>query len=175
MYYESVSHSVVSNSGWFSACNAGVVGSVCGLGRSPGEGNSYPLQYSCLKNPEDRGAWRATVHGVTKSQTWLRGFHFKSLLYSIRVVFHFNIKIIPSYTMEKPREKGRNDIYSKNKYLEKYYQKNRDLCSVLCGILDGRGVWGRADTCVCMAVPSLSTWNYGSIVNQLHSNIKEKV
>ena len=41
-----------------------------GLGRSPGEGNGYPLQYSCLENSTDRGAWRATVHGVS-SRTWL--------------------------------------------------------------------------------------------------------
>ena len=43
-----------------------------GSGRSPGERNGSPLQYSCLENPLDRGAWRATVHGVTKSQTQLR-------------------------------------------------------------------------------------------------------
>ena len=43
-------------------------GSVPGSGRSPGEGNGYPLQYSCLENPLDRGAWRATVHGTTESQ-----------------------------------------------------------------------------------------------------------
>ena len=52
-----------------SACNAGDLGSIPGLGRSSGEGNGNPLQNSCLKNPMDRGAWRATVHGVTKSQT----------------------------------------------------------------------------------------------------------
>ena len=46
--------------------NAGDTGSVPGLGRSPGEGNGNPLQYSCLGNPMDRGAWQATVHGVTK-------------------------------------------------------------------------------------------------------------
>ena len=46
-------------------------GSTPGWGRSPGEGNSNRLQYSCLKNPMDRGAWRATVHGVTKSWTRL--------------------------------------------------------------------------------------------------------
>ena len=46
-----------------------------GLGRSPGEGNGYPLQYSCLENSKDRGAWQATVHGVTKSWTQLRDFH----------------------------------------------------------------------------------------------------
>ena len=46
--------------------NAGDMGSVLGLGRSPGGGNGNPLQYSCLGNPMDRGAWWATVHGVTK-------------------------------------------------------------------------------------------------------------
>ena len=49
----------------------GDVGSVPGSGRSPGEGNGNPLQYSCLENFMDRGAWLATVHGVTRSQTQL--------------------------------------------------------------------------------------------------------
>ena len=52
-----------------SACNAGHLGSIPGLGRSPGGENDYPLHYSCLENSMDRGAWWATVHGVTKSQT----------------------------------------------------------------------------------------------------------
>ena len=52
--------------------NAGDSGSIPGLGRSPGEGNGNPLQYSCLGNPMDRGVWQATVCGVTKSQTQLR-------------------------------------------------------------------------------------------------------
>ena len=47
-----------------------------GLGRSPGEGNGNPLQYYCLENPMDRGAWLATVYGVTKSQTRLNDFTF---------------------------------------------------------------------------------------------------
>ena len=51
-----------------SACNEGDLGSVPWLKRSPGEGNGNPLQYSCLKNSMDRGAWWATVHGVTESQ-----------------------------------------------------------------------------------------------------------
>ena len=51
--------------------NAGDAGSIPGLGRSPGGGNGNPLQYSCLENPMDIGAWRATVHGVTKSQRQL--------------------------------------------------------------------------------------------------------
>ena len=45
------------------------VSSILGTGRSPGEGNGYPLQYSCLENSMDRRAWQATVHGVAKSQT----------------------------------------------------------------------------------------------------------
>ena len=49
--------------------NAGDEGLIPGLGRSPGGGHGNPLQYSCLKNPTDRGAWRVTVHGVAKSQT----------------------------------------------------------------------------------------------------------
>ena len=52
-----------------SAYNAGDLGSIPGLGRSPGEGNSNPFQYSCLENPMDGEAWQATVHGVAKSQT----------------------------------------------------------------------------------------------------------
>ena len=52
-----------------STCNAGDtgdVGSILGLGRSPGEGNGNPLQYSCLGNPVDRGDWQATAQGITK-------------------------------------------------------------------------------------------------------------
>ena len=50
-----------------SACNAGDQGLIHGLGRSPGDGHGYPLQYSGLENSIDRGAWRATIHSVTKS------------------------------------------------------------------------------------------------------------
>ena len=51
------------------ACNEGDQGSIPGLGRSPGGGHGDPLQYSCLENPMDRGAWQATVSGVAKSHT----------------------------------------------------------------------------------------------------------
>ena len=54
-----------------SACRAGDPGLIPGLGRSPGGGNGNPFQYSWLGNPMDRGAWWATVHGVTKSWTWI--------------------------------------------------------------------------------------------------------
>ena len=57
-----------------SACNAGDLGSIPGSESSPGEGNGNPLQYSCLENPMDGGAWWVTVHRVAKSQTRLSGF-----------------------------------------------------------------------------------------------------
>ena len=47
-------------------CNAGDPGSIRGLGTSPGGGHGNPLQYSCLENPMDRGAWQATVHGLAR-------------------------------------------------------------------------------------------------------------
>ena len=59
-----------------SACSAGTLDLIPVSGRAYGEGNGYPLQYSCLENPMDRGAWWTTVHGVTKSQTWLSDFFF---------------------------------------------------------------------------------------------------
>ena len=66
-----------------SACNVGDLGSIPRLGRSPGEGNSYPLQDSGLENSMDRGAWQATVHWVTKESDtaeWLL-LHFTSTLF----------------------------------------------------------------------------------------------
>ena len=62
-----------------SACDVGDMGSIPGLGRHPGEGNSYLLQYSCLENSKDRGAWGVPVPGVAKSQTWLSHFHLCQL------------------------------------------------------------------------------------------------
>ena len=59
-----------------STCNAGDLGSIPGLGRLPGEGNGYPLQYSSLENSMDRGAWQATVHEVEKNRTQMSEFHF---------------------------------------------------------------------------------------------------
>ena len=59
-----------------SAYSAGEQGSIPGPGRSPGEGNGNPLQYSCLENSMDRGAWQATVNVVPKSQTGLSDEHF---------------------------------------------------------------------------------------------------
>ena len=64
-----------------SACIVGDLRLIPGSGRSPGEGNGNPLQYSCLENPMDGGALWATVHGVAKSQTWLSC----SVIYSAKI------------------------------------------------------------------------------------------
>ena len=65
-----------------SVYNLGDLGLIPELGWSPGEGNGYPLQYSCLGNPMDRGSWQVTVHGIKKNQTRLsdKHFHFQSYL-----------------------------------------------------------------------------------------------
>ena len=65
-----------------STCKAGDPGSIPGSGRSPREGNGNPLQYSCLENPMDRGAWQATIYSITKNQTQLsdKHFHFRFTL-----------------------------------------------------------------------------------------------
>ena len=60
---------LVGSDGKESACNAGDLGLIPGLGRSPGGANGHLLQYSCLENPMDGAAWQATVHGVAKSWT----------------------------------------------------------------------------------------------------------
>ena len=65
-----------SSAGKESTCKAGDLGSIPGLGRYPGEGNGYPLQYSGLEDSVDREAWQATFHGVPKSWTRLNNFHF---------------------------------------------------------------------------------------------------
>ena len=75
-----------------SACNVGDLGSIPGSGRSPGEENGNPLQYSCLENPMEGGACWATVHGVAKSQTQLSNFTFtckiKAMVFPVKKAEH---------------------------------------------------------------------------------------
>ena len=75
-----------------SISNAGDLGLIPGLGRSPGEGSGYPLQYSALENSMDRGAWRATVHGVAKSPTRRVNSTF-TLLFVNDICFFFKMNI----------------------------------------------------------------------------------
>ena len=65
-----------------SACDVGDLGSIPGSGRSPGEGNGNPFQYSCLENPMDRGACQVSVPGVAKSQTRVSDLTFISFHYT---------------------------------------------------------------------------------------------
>ena len=75
------------------ACNAGDAGDtglIPGLGRSCGGGHGSPLQYSCLENPMDRGAWRATVHGVAKSWTQLKRLSTWQKHHNIVIILQLN-------------------------------------------------------------------------------------
>ena len=88
------------------ACNAGDPGSIPWPGRSLGEENSNPLQYSCLGKPMDGGAWQATVHGVTKSQIRLSDFTF---------TFTWGINILQAMLSGQRKKKMQNMPYLKNK------------------------------------------------------------
>ena len=89
-----------SSTGKEPTCNAGDMGSVPGLGRSPGEGNGYPFPYSGLENSPDRVAWWATtVHGVTKNQTRLSDFHCTENFYN----FHQRSRRVASQLTWKAR------------------------------------------------------------------------
>ena len=82
-----------------STSNVGDPGSIPRSGRSPGEGNGNPLQYSCLKNLMDRGAWWATVHGLVNSQTWLSNtftwiFSFKQFIHPNVYLFLFTFLLL---------------------------------------------------------------------------------
>ena len=79
-----------------SAYNVGDLGSIPGLGGSPGEGNGNSLQYSCLENPMDRGSWQAPVRGVVKSWTRLSDFTSLSSLALTNSFSKANFKIILS-------------------------------------------------------------------------------
>ena len=86
------SQKVQNNSYKEFACNEGDPGLIPGLGRSSGEGNVYPLQYSCLENSMDRGGWWTTVHGVTKSWTLLGNFHVQpDTLFSYHEAHRFDL------------------------------------------------------------------------------------
>ena len=131
-----------------SAYNAGDPGSIPGSGRSPGERNGNPLQYSCLENPMDREAWWATGHGVTKSRTWLSDFTV--------TVFHFCMSII----LQKERARGREGrrrgkkgtfgeggLLGKMKQLHKFQQDSTRPLAILMlwfkePVLSWRNVWG---------------------------------
>ena len=77
-----------------SACSTGDLDSIPGSGRFPGEWNGSPLQYSCLKNPMDRGAWWATVHGVSESHTFGRLTLCNMKFYLTQCVKNYHLNVI---------------------------------------------------------------------------------
>ena len=77
----------LSYEGSQTACTAGDPCSIPGSGRSPGEGNGNPLQYSCLENPMDGGAWWATVYGIAKNWIWPINWHFISYMEQYIYIF----------------------------------------------------------------------------------------
>ena len=85
------------------AGDAREIGLIPGLGRSPGGGHGNPLQYSCLENPMDRGAWQAAVHGVAKSQTQLSDFTFH---FSFSCIGEGNGNPLQCSCLENPRDRG---------------------------------------------------------------------
>ena len=91
--------------------NAGDVGSIPGSGRFPGEGNGNPLQYSCLENSMDRGAWWTTVHAVAKSQTWL-STHTVTQWYSCQQSFLESLMNMESEVMALNNGKNQNHLRS---------------------------------------------------------------
>ena len=106
----------------------GDLGSIPGLGRYPGEGKGYPLQYSGLENSMDRGAWQATVHGVAKTQTRLSHFHFQEILTSDFSIFRTisgswnQLKILfKKYPKVKQNKAEQNVKYHSDHSFKGYY------------------------------------------------------
>ena len=93
-----------SSVGKESACNAGDPGSIPGWGRSPGEGNGNPLQYSCLENPTDRGAWQATVWGHRESDTTESLDHLVAghIVVELKSPLHAGCQLGPNSTLQPP-------------------------------------------------------------------------
>ena len=106
------------------------MGSIPESGRFPGKGNDKPLQYSCLENSKDRGDWQATVHGVTKRQTWLRDWahmHVISTLFSFsfpsygKFIFWVIFLILPIvWTLWNLWLKNNNNNTRSNSFLKNY-------------------------------------------------------
>ena len=80
-------------------------GSLSGSGRSPGGGHVNPLQYSCLENPMDKGAWQAIVHGVAKSQTQLRQLSTVELYVSLLCIIQVSYKCYHTFIFKKQKMK----------------------------------------------------------------------
>ena len=97
-----------SSGGKECACNAGDLGLIPGSARCPGEGNGNPFQYSCLENSVNIGAWRATVHGVAKSQIWLSRHTRTHTYYSLSLCLLVSICFWPRWSVPEISQRGDN-------------------------------------------------------------------
>ena len=125
-----------------SACNSRDLGSMPGLGRSPGEGNDFPLQYSCLENPTDRGSWQATVRGVTKSRNQLSDghFHFQPEIAHRPIIDHYWLKGMNNNLFPVAKE---GDFPLCNHRISAWFLSNQDFLFFLF-FLQGSREWRRA-------------------------------
>ena len=119
-----------------SACNAGDLGLIPGLGRSPEEGNDNPLQYSCLENPMDRGAWWVTVRGVANSQMRLSRLSLSPLIPVLSALHNYPYLIL---------------------------NKSIELCNGLASLYL-QGSWSSCLNCLSLKVMKLLSGRLGSIV-----------
>ena len=131
--------------GWLNgkepASSAGDSDSIPGVGRSPGEGNDYLFQYSCLENPMHRGAWGATVYGVAKSQTWLSDWITKTT--SVHRTLHKNVGRV-SHRCVGPREK---DFLNSPIYIKIWIIWNQCISTILVTQSQESYEWNLSSNC----------------------------
>ena len=124
-----------------SACNGGDSGLIPGSGRFPGEGNGYPLQYSYLGNPMDRGAWWAVVHGVAGSQTRLSDFTFTFHFHALEKEMATHSSVL---ALKNPRDGGTWWAaicgVAQSRTRLKRLSRNSSQCSCLGNSIN-RGAW----------------------------------
>ena len=140
--------------------------------------NGSPAQVGCMRQVLRPGAM-----GKPRGSGW-RGRWEEGSGWGTHVnpwLFHFKVWQNPLQIKKKKRKKNKHpswQVHTVTFKMDKYPGPtvwHRGLCSVSYGSLDGRGVWGRVDTCVCVTVSLLCTWNYHNAVNWLYSSIKQKV
>ena len=134
-----------------STCNAGDLGLILGLGRSPGGGHGNPLQYSCLENPTDRGAWRATVHGIvivrqdcaTNTFTSLQPFNNVVLVSTVQqsesaTHIHISTHFWISFQFRSPQSIQQSALSVQQVLISYFYTYAKSLqsCLTLCDPMD---------------------------------------
>ena len=134
-----------------STCNAGDLGLILGLGRSPGGGHGNPLQYSCLENPTDRGAWRSTVHGIaivrqdcaTNTFTSLQPFNNVVLVSTVQqsesaTHIHISTHFWISFQFRSPQSIQQSALSVQQVLISYFYTYAKSLqsCLTLCDPMD---------------------------------------